>query len=208
MIDTITQFVSAGLLDPAKGDGFVFGILKRTTTGHSTLDGASWLDLDTERNAELVAMVREAGFKAVLHRAVDVLFSQCDSETGSGRGDTVERVMGAVQDCGFDGMLTSGGLGSAVGNVARLREVAAAAAEREGVEVIVGGGVRSGNLRTLCGSLDSGLREGKHVENTRAVWFHSSCLRINAEGQETFDREEAMALADGLSALWIGRQGH
>ncbi|KAK3308734.1 copper homeostasis CutC domain-containing protein [Chaetomium strumarium] len=188
MIGSIKQFISSGLLDPSKGDGFVFGILKRTAS-----DGA--LELDQERNTELVTVVKKAGFKAVLHRAVDALFSQCGSEAGSA-ADAVGRVMEAVRECGFDVMLTSGGLGSAAGNVVRLREVVAAA-EREGVEVIVGGGVRSGKLRGLFGGLGLDLGE----RNVGAVWFHSSCLRISVEGQETFDQGEASGLAHELRGL-------
>ncbi|KAK4242257.1 copper homeostasis protein CutC [Achaetomium macrosporum] len=193
MADSITEFTSSGLLDASKGDGFVFGILRRRG-----LDSA--LALDRERNIELVTTVRNAGFKAVLHRAVDALLSQRGSESGK---EVVERVMEAVRECRFDGMLTSGGLGSAVGNVVRLREVVSAA-ETERVEVIVGGGVRRGNLRVLIEGLGPGLAGRNGQAETRGVWFHSSCLKAGVDAQEVFDQEEARGLADDLRALGLG----
>ncbi|KAK4127423.1 hypothetical protein N657DRAFT_210135 [Parathielavia appendiculata] len=180
MASSIGEFASSGLLSPRHGDGFVFGILKQdSVTGR--------LELDLERNRELVALATTSGreegfrFKCVLHRAVDDLL------TSAGTGAEVRKVMEEVKRCGFDGLLTSGGRGGAVNNVRRLKMVVDVA-EEDGVEVIVGGGVRSGNLGGLAGGLskDDGLWEG--------VWFHSSCLRH--EGM--FDEQEAEGLAEQI----------
>jgi hypothetical protein len=56
------------------------------------------------------------------------------------------------------------------------------------VEVIVGGGVRRGNLRGLVNGLSG---EGRLKEG---VWFHSSCL--GSDGR--FDEGEAAGLAEEL----------
>jgi hypothetical protein len=63
---------------------------------------------------------------------------------------------------------------------------------RGGVEVVVGGGVRSGNLRGLV----EGLGEGGRGEG---VWFHSSCFG----GGEGFDEEEARTLAEEMGDMGL-----
>jgi copper homeostasis protein CutC len=180
MAASIKEFTSSGLLSPLRGDGFVFGVLKHNET-------TGILELDVGRNRELVALAKggsEGGpitVKCVLHRAVDDLLTGAETE------DEVGRVLEEVRDCGFDGMLTSGGRGSAVENVGRLKEVVRVAG-REGVEVIVGGGVRRDNLAKLVNGLkgENGIGE--------RVWFHSSCL--GSDGR--FDEEEAAGLAEEL----------
>jgi copper homeostasis protein CutC len=185
MAASIKDFTSSGLLSPPRGDGFVFGVLK-----HNEATGRP--ELDAERNRELVALAKggsEGGsitVKCVLHRAVDDLLTGAETE------DEVGRVLEEVRDCGFDGMLTSGGRGSAVENVGRLKEVVRVAG-REGVEVIVGGGVRRDNLAKLVDGLEGGSGVGERV------WFHSSCLN----NQEMFDEKEAAGLAKEMGSLRV-----
>ncbi|KAK4041681.1 copper homeostasis CutC domain-containing protein [Parachaetomium inaequale] len=156
MASSITEFTASGLPSPHHGDGFVFGVLcHNPTTGK--------VELDVERNKKLVELAGQAGLKCVLHRAVDELLSDDEGDVGG--------VMEGVRGCGFEGVLTSGGKGDAVGNLEGLRGV--------GVEVIVGGGVRRGNLRGLV----EGLRGG--------------------EGGGRFDEEEARGLAEGLRELRV-----
>jgi copper homeostasis protein CutC len=138
----------------------------------------------------------------VLHRAVDELLAAggVDGQGGGGGGDVeaAAAVVDAVSACGFDGVLTSGGRGRAVENVGRLKrvvEAAAAAAGGAGVEVVVGGGVRRENLTALV--------EGLGLEGGEEVWFHSSCLHVGEDGTETFDVEEARALAEEMTALGL-----
>jgi copper homeostasis protein CutC len=188
MAASIEQFTASGLLDPERGDGFVFGLLRYGDNNNNN-NGSGKVELDMEGNKRLVAVAkRGGGFVCVLHRAVDDLFTLGCAGSGSGAGKgsevDVEGVMVRVAECGFDGVLTSGGRGRAVDNMARLERVVEA---RGGVEVVVGGGVRSGNLRALVEGLGEGAR-GK------GVWFHSSCFG----GGEGFDEEEARALAEEM----------
>jgi copper homeostasis protein CutC len=208
MASSIHTFGTSGLLSPGLGDGFVLGVLHRQgDDGRVVLDG--------ERNRELVRLAEGFGLRCVLHRAVDDVLSggradegrvadvagdDGDSGAGSGGGrdedkvkevKDVEGVVEEMREIGFDGVLTSGGRGDAVGNVEGLGAVVRAA-RREKVEVIVGGGVRKGDLAGLVESLGGdGLEDG--------VWFHSSCLRNG----ETFDVEEAKGLAEGLRELGV-----
>ncbi|KAK3327261.1 CutC family protein [Cercophora scortea] len=189
MRDDIARFVQSGLLRPERGDGFVFGILKRGT--------GEGVDVDVERNAELVRLARP--FKCVFHRAFDdVVGSKArlsqDSQPLADDNSWVE-ALAAVEACGFDGILTSGGPGNAVDNAARIGRIASEAGGR--IEIIVGGGVRSGNVRELA----SGMRKGAGgSEALGAVWFHSSCLCVR-DGVDQFDTEEATRLLQELRSI-------
>jgi copper homeostasis protein CutC len=217
MAASITTFAESGLLRPDQGDGFVFGVLRRTATPTPTPTPTPTaqsvsLELDVPRNKHLVDLARSYGFVSVLHRAVDDLFSCTLSSldrtrTGDGEEDggtsgaagpqqqLVESVMERVRECGFDGMLTSGGKGAAGDNVDLVRRVVRAASTM-GVEVIVGGGVRSAGLR--------GLVEGLGTGNLKGVWWHSSCLRAGDDGGKRFDEEEERRLVQEMRVLGLG----
>ncbi|KAL2179043.1 uncharacterized protein P884DRAFT_196340 [Thermothelomyces heterothallicus CBS 202.75] len=200
MAASIRAFAASGLLSPRHGDGFVFGALRLGDDGRR-------LELDVERNRELVSLVKEIESESegegerppsprlacVLHRAVDDLLSS-SSCSGGDDDNNIEGVMRSVRECGFDGVLTSGGRGPALGNLEGLKGVigsGAAAAEAKGLEVIVGGGVRRGNLDALVHGLKRGTGNDALGE---MVWFHSSCL--GPDGR--LDEQEARALAEQL----------
>lgn len=245
MAAAISQFASSGLLRPELGDGFVFGVLKpkhttttttanfttsitSTTPSSSTTSGdpptTPWadLELDVQQNRRLAERARP--FACVLHRAVDDLLLPIHSPESSSSSSSslpplcaLALLRRAAAECGFDGVLTSGGKGRAAENVECLRAVVAAAADitgggggfsagesgerRGGVEVIIGGGVRSGNLRALVDGL------GEDVARGDGVWWHSSCLAVGEDGEERFDPEEARRLVDGLRELGFAGPG-
>lgn len=64
-----------------------------------------------------------------------------------------------------------------------------------GLEVIVGGGVRRGNVRGLV----EGLRANGNGDGCERAWFHSSCLGED----ERFDEEEAKGLVKELGASGV-----
>ncbi|KAH6626283.1 copper homeostasis CutC domain-containing protein [Chaetomium sp. MPI-SDFR-AT-0129] len=187
MTTSIPKFLSPNLLSPAHNDGFVFGILHHNPHTNK-------LALDRDQNSALTKLIKSASseersLKCVLHRAVDDLFDDIPADDREG----LERVIEEVRMCGFDGMLTSGGKGDAVGNVERLRVVVEVGREK-GVDVIVGGGVRKENLGLLLGGGGGGLGiGGGGLRAGGGVWFHSSCLK----GEE-FDEEEVKGLVDVL----------
>ncbi|KAL2266470.1 hypothetical protein VTJ83DRAFT_5822 [Remersonia thermophila] len=231
MAGEMSAFLESSLLDPAYGDGFVFGVLRHaaelvaTTRRHPIEEGQlqpqpqppSPLALDIAVNRRLTNLADP--FPCVLHRAVDELLSAAASDAAAdavGRGTEcqIQKVWEDVLACGFEGVLTSGGLGSAAGNLEGLKAVLGAAgsveaagahgdeAKRREVEVIVGGGVRRGNIRRLVEGLGPGLdrRKGQGEERVRArVWFHSSCLGAGEE----LDESEAWGLAEELTRLGV-----
>ncbi|KAK4219185.1 CutC family protein [Rhypophila decipiens] len=207
MMHSIQEFKQSGLLRAERGDGFVFGILKGG-------GGGGGLQVDVERNTNLVGLAWP--FACVFHRAFDDLLG--------GPGSTeIQTAVEAVRGCGFDGILTSGGRGNAPDerNRERLGEIIALAASGSGsgaasqtqqgpssdgqqarrkVEVIVGGGVRSGNLGTLRGSLESQTAIGG---DEPLCWYHSSCITL-MDGDTTFEGQEVSRLVEGLAPAGSG----
>lgn len=101
----------------AGADGFVFGIL--------TPD----LKIDVLRNTELVDLAK--GKPCTFHRAFDLV-----------QDDVI--AMEEVISCGFTTILSSGGDHPAIKGISILMEMKNRAAGR--ITILVGGGVRSGNL--------------------------------------------------------------
>ncbi|KAK0720411.1 CutC family-domain-containing protein [Lasiosphaeris hirsuta] len=176
---SIVTFKQSGLLNPEKGDGFVFGLLRK---GHSGEDG---VHIDIERNAALVALAKP--FKCVFHRAFDDVIDQ-------GADNSWKAGLETVMSLGFDGILTSGGRGGAHDNAERLGQIAASAGGL--IELIVGGGVRSGNVREISNRMG--------VADTK-VWFHSSCLSSSG-GIMCFDESEEAQLHRRLESLGGGEK--
>ncbi|EGS17176.1 uncharacterized protein CTHT_0064910 [Thermochaetoides thermophila DSM 1495] len=135
MKGSISNFVKSGLLDPSKGDGFVFGLLQHETA----IGSEAKLSLNVQRTTELTRLVSQ--FRCVLHRAVDDLFSQAASAASAETfPDTVADLMIQIRDCGFSGILTSGGRGSAIDNAGKLKTIIRAG-KNVGIEVTLGGGL-------------------------------------------------------------------
>jgi len=214
------------ILDEAAGDGFVFGDLEIACREHDTK-----LEHDikfpvphTVRNKELVALAKP--FKCVFHRAIDEVITQVhgrDLPPADRPGtrwmlEQEEDLLLDIAKWSFDGILTSGGRGKAsepqniatLGRMMRLngRNMAHQLCWVFGepliipCEIIVGGGVRSGNIESMVATFkqmnendDSELplmkrwhiyKEPPEPQWFGPHWFHSSCLRDD----ETFDVEE------------------
>jgi copper homeostasis protein len=140
-------------------DGFVFGIL----------DGKGRVDV--QRCKELVEL---AGDKpCTFHRAFDQIADE-----------DMEGALGDVVGCGFNTLLTSGGEADAVKGWERSKELVERAGGR--IEIMPGGGVRSGNLEVLRG--------------TGAEWYHSSGIVEGGDGcggDESEMRRMVDVLKDG-----------
>lgn len=142
--------------------GFVFGIL----------DAGKRVDI--ARNRELVDLA--GGLPCTFHRAFDVV------------PDLFEAAEDVIS-CGFKSILTSGGERDALAGMEVVREVQGRYGDR--VELILGGGVRSGNLEVL---METGVR-----------WFHSAALGGDVEG-EMVDGEEVGRLRRMLDGGTLARE--
>lgn len=198
MHDDIVKFKASGLLNVARGDGFVFGVLTERLS--ATISPSSYVGdenrnsrepslacvVDVARCTRLVEAARP--FKTVFHRAFDEVVSHDGGvRDGTGRRSW-EKALDDLEQCGFNGILTSGGLGSAAQNARTLALILDAAAEKD-IEIIVGGGVRSKNIPEL-------LKQLRLSKRKQPVLMHSSCL---AAGEtENVDLLEVEAIVKQL----------
>ena len=183
MRQAIIQFKQSGQLREEKGDGFVFGILKLAGPERQ----GSRLVVDAERNAELVRLA--SPFKCVFHRAFDDLIGSAETNA---RTVAWKQALSEVLECGFHGILTSGGPGNAPDNVDTVKAIVTEA--RDGPEIVIGGGVRSTNVRQLAAAVatkDNGISH---------IWFHSSCL-VSGHVSEAVNGEEVHKIVQELSAV-------
>lgn len=119
-------------------DGFVFGILTEDNR------------VNTARCKDLIALA--GGKPCTFHKAFD-------------EAENMEEALDDIESCGFAYILTSGGAKTAVEGLDTLARLLDLVKQKNyKVQIIIGGGVRSKNLRQLRDSLDS------------AVWFHSSAV--------------------------------
>ncbi|KAI2466076.1 hypothetical protein F4781DRAFT_369466 [Annulohypoxylon bovei var. microspora] len=183
----IQKFKETGLLNEARGDGFVFGILKED----SQLNDRCWVDedrcwVDKDRCVRLVEAARP--FKLIFHRAFDEIVSCDDDGSDIDVRYAWETALNHLASCGFDAILTSGGIGHAASNVSMLEKIIAKA-ETLGIEIIVGGGVRRHNI----GELSRRLRLN---ESEQSTFVHSACLS-NAESED-IDADEVTSILSQL----------
>ncbi|KAI1192312.1 hypothetical protein F5X97DRAFT_329784 [Nemania serpens] len=180
---SIEEFINSGLLNASRGDGFVFGILEEDACVESdehTRRRRCWVD--KSRCARLVRAAQP--FKCVFHRAFDEIVS-CDDDASDGSaGQSWETGLEAVAACGFEGILTSGGLGKAIDNTAMLEKIIQRAQTLQ-IEIIVGGGVRTTNVGGIVRRLE--LRE-----RADSVYLHSACL--HGDGSEEINPGEVQGI--------------
>lgn len=203
----VLRFKASGHLRPERGDGFVFGVLEEEEEeepppARGRGQRRARVAVDVGRNRALVRLARPLA--CVFHRAFDdILGGGSSTSSASGGGGAgrpaIEAALQAVADCGFDGVLTSGGPGSAADNVETLSVVLQLAGRPHGagLEIIVGGGVRSSNV----GFLRSGLLGVSAPGGGSRVWLHSSCL--TARSGDDVDEEEVGNIVSGLSSALV-----
>jgi copper homeostasis protein len=219
MLGSINAFKVSGVLDPERGDGFVFGVLRRRVGSGN----GSGVEVDVERNTLLVQAARPYG--CTFHRAFDDAISTTPNEIPMSKSmskSMSKRITSSIESsvpnlftssstaqspstsqdvtsppsslgepledvilCGFDAVLTSGGRGAAPQHLDVLAELVARAAGR--LEVILGGGVRSGNVSDVIRSV-----AGAGAGTGNRTWVHSSCL--TTIGVEHVDEEEVVKM--------------
>ncbi|KAM0335661.1 hypothetical protein ACHAQA_000710 [Verticillium albo-atrum] len=174
MLADLKRIRAEGGLDANRGDGFVFGVLKR---------GSDGVEIDGERNSTLVEAAR--GLPCTFHRAFDELVAGLGDVSQEKREQRAEEAIRSVAACGFDAILTSGGPGRAPDNVEVLRAISERANGR--LTIIVGGGVRAASVKGILGALDV---------DQLSVWAHSSCLA--AGEREKIDDHETRGILSEL----------
>lgn len=182
MMRSIEAFKATNVLNPIRGDGFVFGVLERQTSASQL---AKYPDvkytIDKQRCMMLVDAARP--FPCVFHRAFDLL-------AGSERW---HQSVNILLDCGFDGVLTSGGIGNCAQHLDRIDAICHRA-EVGSMQVIAGGGVRRNNVRQMVAQLS--------VHGTERVWIHTAALvdKVDKDGRR-LEEIDAHELTGIISAI-------
>ena len=170
------------LLKQERGDGFVFGALRPA-------EGDGRRPVDWRLCGRVIGWCEP--LPVVCHRAFDETV-ETDGAVDVGMARLAQRVAGA----GFGGLLTSGGPGNAGENLAVVRRIVEEV--RGTMEVIVGGGVRSGNVGEIY--------EVLNVVEGRRVVYHSSCL-TGAGHSEEVDVDEVRRIVSVWQADTSTRDG-
>ncbi|KAK0661189.1 copper homeostasis CutC domain-containing protein [Cercophora samala] len=162
MKSDLLEFKGSQCMREKRGDGFVFGILKESSSD------AQRLVVDRERTAELRGLAGP-DFQCVFHRAFDQVIATARDDNGwKTELEWLEMQKMAV--------LTSGGRGNASNNAKVLRKVLDETS-LTGQELIVGGGVRSETLESMLNDM-GGLGRIFALTSLRGVGMvlHSSFL--------------------------------
>ncbi|KAI1658920.1 hypothetical protein F4813DRAFT_388176 [Daldinia decipiens] len=183
---SIQMFKETGLLKKEHGDGFVFGILKESQDIAEASTGRRKCWVDKERCNRLVEAARP--FKTVFHRAFDEIVSCDDAGIAIDNRHAWRVGLDDLAACGFDAILTSGGLGNAIQNIDMLDRIITRA-EVLRIEIIVGGGVRKHNIQRLSQQL-------KLKERGSTTYVHSACL--SSTESECVDDDEVIGILSHL----------
>jgi copper homeostasis protein len=193
---SIEEFKCLGIMNPLRGDGFVFGIVrlasdkdnkdKRDRHGQGDGEdeegddgGTGGITVDVDRCRELTQIARP--FPCVFHRAFDPIAAT--SRLDQGLADLIRS--------NFEGLLTAGGHGSHADNLATIGQMVRHVAGQ--LQIVAGGGLRSHNAAAAAAAL------GVHKKGS--VWLHSACLTSQPERPpEAVDPDELLALLGRLAA--------
>lgn len=201
MQESIRAFKEAGVMNPVRGDGFVFGIVKkaphaRAITNLGSVDqdatqgnspNGDYYVVDKERCNILTELA--SPFPCVFHRAFDPIAAS----------DRMFQGLEDLQDCGFEGLLTSGGPGPHMGHVTKLASMVGYLQGR--LQVIVGGGVRASNAGQAVATL--GINEDD------AVWLHSACLntpKTNVTQETEVEMVDTVEIRDLLGEIQMTKR--
>lgn len=154
MQTAILRFKDAHIMNPGRGDGFVFGILKEQLPEDAKYPDER-LAVDVPRCSELIELAKPYG--CVFHRAFDEI-----AATGRWNKGLNDLIM-----VGFEGVLTSGGKGSYIDNVKHLQSMFRVVATKP-LELIVGGGVRAANV-------DEPAKQFVQLRDC-SLWMHTACI--------------------------------
>jgi len=148
------------------------------------------------------------------------------SSPAAGESERTRDAVEKVKALGFAGILTSGGVGDAVDNLdnGRLADIVTCAALAPGhltgegvtsegkpgrrnaraIEIILGGGVRSGNVVDVLhgvtlrgGEAGAQAEAGDDSDGDAVQWVHSSCL--TKKGSDDVDGDELKRIVDAIS---------
>ncbi|KAJ4250547.1 hypothetical protein NW762_011802 [Fusarium torreyae] len=177
MAEAIRELKDAGVMNPIRGDSFVFGCVKRNTDGMSAWEREG-IVLDRAYCHYLINVAKPYG--CVFNRAFDHF---------ADRGDW-DDVVAELVTLGFTGFMTTGGCTPYFKN--HVERLGVMCRHLKGpIQLIVAGG-------TFCREIKK-LRKRAHDYNYHSIWLNGECLRPDDHHDpETADVNGVMGLIDQL----------
>jgi copper homeostasis protein len=175
MYDSMLKLKETGVMNPLRGDSFVFGCLRRYQEGTTEASRAK-IVLDRSQCGYLVNRAKPYG--CVFNCAFDHFAEDgnwCD-------------IIPQLVDIGFTSVMTTGGPGKFNSHVERLGTMCQ---HLRDIQLIVAGGFRCPEIKKL--------RTYAHDYNAHTVWVNGECLRPKRHGDpETSDMSGVMGMMDLL----------
>ncbi|KAM0435150.1 hypothetical protein ACHAPT_003240 [Fusarium lateritium] len=191
MCESVRELKHAGVMNPLRGDSFVFGCVRRNHEG-KTPEDRNKIVIDRAYCRQLIQLA--SPFGCTFNRAFDHF-----ADAGEWR-----EALHQLKTLGFKGVMTGGGQGFFNTHVDRLTAMCHRLSD---LQLVIAGGVCCREVKKLRGDV--------HVFNVHSVWMNGECLRpADNDDPETADVNGVMGLVDqlGLDAEdWrspneIGRQ--
>ncbi|QPC73562.1 hypothetical protein HYE68_004314 [Fusarium pseudograminearum] len=177
MCDSILKLKETGVMNPLRGDSFVFGCLSRNQEG-STEALKERIVLNRAQSTQLVNAAKPYG--CVFNRAFDH-FAQS--------GDWSD-IIPQLVNIGFTGIMTTGGPGKFNSHVELLGAICK---QSRGIQLIIAGGFRCPEALKL--------RAYAHENSANTIWINGDCLRRRRhDDPETVDMDGVMDML-GLLGL-------
>ncbi|KAG8421818.1 hypothetical protein J3458_003662 [Metarhizium acridum] len=182
MAQSIRDFKATGLLNPFRGDGFVFGLLQPTAAEDPVSGEPDVVHIDRQSCRTLLDAAKPFG--CVFHRAFDPIAATRRI------GDGIE----TLTRLGFEGLLTAGGRGPCADNVDRLDHECHKQAGR--IQFVLGGGLRTSNVRDVAERFST-YEEG-------SVWMHTAALSSRPDHPpEEIDSNELIGILASLDSVSV-----
>jgi copper homeostasis protein len=156
MIKAVEDFKEVSLMNPIRGDGFVFGIMMKADEESLEKYPDEKVAIDKVRCAQLLHHARPFG--CIFHRAFDPIAASPRWSEG----------LDQLVALRFAGVLTAGGLGNAADNIPRSEQICKYSKDR--IEIVVGGGLRQENVEAVASRLAC------HPECT--IWLHTAAAHL------------------------------
>ncbi|KAJ4188028.1 hypothetical protein NW767_008984 [Fusarium falciforme] len=174
MCDAIRELKQAGVMNPIRGDSFVFGCLRRND--NRSVQDRNKIVVDRSYCRHLIEIAKP--FPCTFNRAFDHFF-----ETGEWK-DALHQ----INMLGFKGVMTGGGHGYFNTHVERLVSMCERLDE---MQLVIAGGVACREVQKL--------RRDTHSVNVHTIWMNAECLRPeDHDDPETADVNGVMGLVDQL----------
>ncbi|KAG6123260.1 hypothetical protein E4U13_008126 [Claviceps humidiphila] len=182
MARSIEEFKASGLMNPCRGDGFVFGLLKPCSGFDSFTGEPQKLQIHEEQCKTLLRHAKPYG--CVFHRAFDAIASTKRAYEG------IELLL----SLNFEGVLTAGGPGNCIDNIDRLNQLCHKYMSKGIFEIVAAGGLRENNILIPARTL------ARYEQGT--VWLHTAALSSRPDHpMEEIDSDELIQMVAQLDLV-------